>query len=176
MGVHTGEAIQRDGDFYGRSVILAARIADRADGGEILVSSLVKELIEPGLRHRDQGGRRGRAQGPRRPPSAVPHRVGSAGRSRHERSTARPAPDSQIARQLMMDGGTVIVVLMVVVMVLMCGGMMGGMVLGLIRRRREHHDRPTSGRPTTMGRRSSAHRTQAWSTFMAWAAIRPTDR
>jgi len=47
MGVHTGEAIQCDGDFYGRSVILAARIADRAHGGEILVSSLVKELIEP---------------------------------------------------------------------------------------------------------------------------------
>lgn len=47
MGIHTGEAIHRDGDFYGRSVILAARIADRAHGGEILVSSLVKELIEP---------------------------------------------------------------------------------------------------------------------------------
>jgi eukaryotic-like serine/threonine-protein kinase len=47
MGVHTGEAIQRNGDFYGRSVILAARIADRAHGGEILVSSLVKELVQP---------------------------------------------------------------------------------------------------------------------------------
>jgi len=46
MGVHTGEAIQRDGDFYGKSVILAARIADHASGGEILVSSLVKELVE----------------------------------------------------------------------------------------------------------------------------------
>jgi class 3 adenylate cyclase len=47
MGIHTGEAIERDGDFYGRSVILAARIADRAHGAEILVSSLVKDLIEP---------------------------------------------------------------------------------------------------------------------------------
>jgi class 3 adenylate cyclase len=46
MGVHTGEAIQRDGDFYGKSVILAARIANHARGGEILVSSLVKELVE----------------------------------------------------------------------------------------------------------------------------------
>lgn len=43
----TGEAIQRDGDFYGRSVILAARIADRAHGDEILVSSLVRELLQP---------------------------------------------------------------------------------------------------------------------------------
>ena len=47
MGINTGEAIHRDGDFYGRSVIPAARIADHARGSEILVSSLVKELIEP---------------------------------------------------------------------------------------------------------------------------------
>jgi class 3 adenylate cyclase len=47
IGIHTGEAIQRDGDFYGSSVALAARLADRAEGGEILVSSLVKNLVEP---------------------------------------------------------------------------------------------------------------------------------
>jgi class 3 adenylate cyclase len=47
IGIHTGEAIQRDGDFYGKSVILAARIAGRAQGGEILVSSLVQQLLEP---------------------------------------------------------------------------------------------------------------------------------
>jgi len=46
IGVHTGEAIQQDGDFYGRSVIYAARIAAQAEGGEILISSLVKELVE----------------------------------------------------------------------------------------------------------------------------------
>lgn len=46
IGVHTGEAIQQDGDFYGRSVICAARIAAQAEGGEILISSLVKELVE----------------------------------------------------------------------------------------------------------------------------------
>jgi eukaryotic-like serine/threonine-protein kinase len=46
MGIHTGEAIQQQGDFYGKSVVCAARIADHAEGGEILVSSLVKELIE----------------------------------------------------------------------------------------------------------------------------------
>jgi eukaryotic-like serine/threonine-protein kinase len=46
IGIHTGEAIQHDGDFYGRSVILAARIADRAQGGEVLVSSLVEQLVE----------------------------------------------------------------------------------------------------------------------------------
>jgi class 3 adenylate cyclase len=46
IGIHTGEAIQHDGDFYGRSVICAARIAAHAEGGEILVSSLVRELLD----------------------------------------------------------------------------------------------------------------------------------
>lgn len=45
LGVHTGEAVRTsDGDLYGRHVIIASRIADKADGGEILVSSLVREL------------------------------------------------------------------------------------------------------------------------------------
>jgi class 3 adenylate cyclase len=57
IGIHTGEAIQRDGDFYGRSVILAARIADRAQGGEVLVSSLVEQLVDGSadLRFKDVG-------------------------------------------------------------------------------------------------------------------------
>ena len=42
LGIHTGEAISAsDGDLFGRHVVLAARIAD---GGEILVSSLVREI------------------------------------------------------------------------------------------------------------------------------------
>ena len=44
MGLHTGEATQEAGDFIGRSVIVAARIAAQAHGGEILVSPLVREL------------------------------------------------------------------------------------------------------------------------------------
>jgi class 3 adenylate cyclase len=45
LGVHTGEAVRTaDGDLYGRHVIIASRIADHAEGGEILVSSLVREL------------------------------------------------------------------------------------------------------------------------------------
>lgn len=46
IGLHTGEAIREADDFFGRNVILAARIADLAQGGEILVSSLVKALAE----------------------------------------------------------------------------------------------------------------------------------
>jgi class 3 adenylate cyclase len=44
IGVHTGEALKDADKFFGRTVILAARIADQAEGGEILVSSIVREL------------------------------------------------------------------------------------------------------------------------------------
>ena len=48
VGAHTGEAIEDGtGDLFGQSVIVAARIANEANGGEILVSSLVREIIEP---------------------------------------------------------------------------------------------------------------------------------
>jgi adenylate cyclase len=45
IGIHTGEAIHRQGDFFGRSVVLAARIAAHAQGGEILVSALAGDLV-----------------------------------------------------------------------------------------------------------------------------------
>jgi uncharacterized protein (TIGR02246 family) len=45
-GLHAGEPIREADDFYGKSVILASRIAGQAQGGEILVSSLLKELAE----------------------------------------------------------------------------------------------------------------------------------
>ena len=43
MGMHTGTAIAEEGDFFGRNVILAARIAAAADGGEVLVSEEAHE-------------------------------------------------------------------------------------------------------------------------------------
>jgi adenylate cyclase len=45
IGVHYGETIYRDGDYYGRNVNLAARIVTRAQGGEVLVSEPVYELV-----------------------------------------------------------------------------------------------------------------------------------
>ena len=43
IGMHTGEVIEEEGDFFGRSVILAARIAAQARGGEVLVSEALRE-------------------------------------------------------------------------------------------------------------------------------------
>jgi class 3 adenylate cyclase len=48
IGAHTGEPIREAGVFYGRDVAYAARVGALAVGGEILVSSLVKELCAGG--------------------------------------------------------------------------------------------------------------------------------
>jgi class 3 adenylate cyclase len=46
IGMHTGEAIRSADDFLGGAVILAARITREATGGEILVSSVLKQLCD----------------------------------------------------------------------------------------------------------------------------------
>lgn len=47
IGLHTGELTRERDDFYGWHVNFAARVASQAAGGEILVSSLLRELVEP---------------------------------------------------------------------------------------------------------------------------------
>ena len=49
IGLHAGEAIKERGDFYGKNVVLASRVAGQAKGGEILVSSLVRQLVESSM-------------------------------------------------------------------------------------------------------------------------------
>ena len=44
QGLHTGETVRDNGDFLGRTVILASRITGEAKESEILVSSVLKEL------------------------------------------------------------------------------------------------------------------------------------
>ena len=41
IGIHCGEALYRDGDYYGRAVNLASRVGARAAGGEVLVTGPV---------------------------------------------------------------------------------------------------------------------------------------
>jgi class 3 adenylate cyclase len=44
VGVHTGEVIVDGNDIFGKHVIIAARVGNLAQGGEILVSSLVWDI------------------------------------------------------------------------------------------------------------------------------------
>ena len=45
IGVHVGEVIHETEDFFGHAVNYAARVAGAAQGGEVLVSSLVHDLV-----------------------------------------------------------------------------------------------------------------------------------
>jgi adenylate cyclase len=45
IGVHYGDTIYRDGDYYGRNVNLAARVVARAQAGEVVVTEPVYELM-----------------------------------------------------------------------------------------------------------------------------------
>ena len=45
IGLHTGEVIREQEDFFGHTVILAARIGAKANGGEILVSEVLRGLV-----------------------------------------------------------------------------------------------------------------------------------
>ena len=48
IGIHYGETLYRDGDYYGREVNTAARVAARAAGGEVLVT---RPLVETAGSH-----------------------------------------------------------------------------------------------------------------------------
>jgi class 3 adenylate cyclase len=45
VGLHAGEVIKEGEDFFGRNVIMAARVASKAQGGEILASGVLKALL-----------------------------------------------------------------------------------------------------------------------------------
>lgn len=50
IGIHEGPAIARDGDYFGQSVAMAARVGAQAEGGEILVTQQVADDL------RENGG------------------------------------------------------------------------------------------------------------------------
>src|SRR5205807_8880182 len=43
IGLHTGSAVCREGDWYGNAVNVAARLCSAAGGGEVLVSDAARE-------------------------------------------------------------------------------------------------------------------------------------
>lgn len=46
IGVHSGPAIFRDGDYYGREINRAARIVTRGAGGEVVVTGVLRDAAE----------------------------------------------------------------------------------------------------------------------------------
>jgi predicted ATPase/class 3 adenylate cyclase len=61
MAVHSGEAIERDRDFFGVSLSRCARLMEAAHGGQVLLSAssaLVADRLGPGIELRDLGEHR----------------------------------------------------------------------------------------------------------------------
>src|SRR5215213_10239035 len=57
IGLNVGEVLERDGTPFGAAVNAGARVMAKADGGEILVSEMVRQLAGtvPGVQYRDRG-------------------------------------------------------------------------------------------------------------------------
>jgi adenylate cyclase len=49
IGIHCGHALYRDGDYFGRDVNIASRVAARSAGGEVLVTRPVVDRAGPHL-------------------------------------------------------------------------------------------------------------------------------
>ena len=45
MGAHVGTSVRRGDDLFGLDVVMASRVADLADGGQILVSGAVRDSV-----------------------------------------------------------------------------------------------------------------------------------
>jgi len=63
VGLHAGEVLVDGGDYYGKTVIMAARITARAGGDEILVSEGFRSLLDPPAGWRFGSARRVRLKG-----------------------------------------------------------------------------------------------------------------
>src|SRR5256714_15251569 len=84
IGVHTGPAVSRDGDWYGNAVNVAARLCSAAGGGEVLVSEATREAAGS-PQHIDFGERRLHWL------KNMPKPVAAGSAARRGRPAARPA-------------------------------------------------------------------------------------
>jgi class 3 adenylate cyclase/tetratricopeptide (TPR) repeat protein len=57
VGINAGDAIEDEGDLYGAPVVVASRLCDRAEAGQVIVSDVVAKLVgrRGGARFRDLG-------------------------------------------------------------------------------------------------------------------------
>jgi pimeloyl-ACP methyl ester carboxylesterase len=66
-GLHAGEAYETQGDLFGTCVNIAARVCDRAEGGQVWTTAVVEGLVEGSeLRFEDRGEVELKGVGPRR--------------------------------------------------------------------------------------------------------------
>lgn len=82
VGMHTGPAVQRGGDWFGATVNLAARIAGSAGGGEVLLSEATRFALDDveGIAFHPRGDQRFRhIREPVTVYAAVPEDVDDAG-------------------------------------------------------------------------------------------------
>ena len=49
MGLHTGDAVARDGDYYGPATNRAARVMNAAHGAQVVVSHATEEIVRDSL-------------------------------------------------------------------------------------------------------------------------------
>lgn len=57
VGVHTGTAVERDGDWFGSAVNVAARVADAAKADEVILTGATRAAAGAGLEVRPRGRR-----------------------------------------------------------------------------------------------------------------------
>jgi adenylate cyclase len=58
VGIHTGSAVRRGDDWFGSAVNLAARVADTARAGEVLVTEPTRQELGRGVRLCPRGRQR----------------------------------------------------------------------------------------------------------------------
>lgn len=46
IGIHLGSSVRRGDDLFGRNVAIAARVADQAAGGEVLITDAVRTALD----------------------------------------------------------------------------------------------------------------------------------
>lgn len=93
VGLHVGEPVREEDDYFGTAVVVASRLCDRAAGGEILASELLRSLVgnRGGFRFETAG--RLSLKGLAEPVPAVTVQWRPAPVRPVARAGARPSPD-----------------------------------------------------------------------------------